>query len=57
MKSVVITNFGDDLGHVRVSDTLSPLPKPGDLLIKVIAAGVNFVDILYVSTSSIQSIR
>ena len=52
MKSIVINDFCESLGQIRVSDVPSPQPKSDEILIKVAAAGVNFVDILYVCQQS-----
>lgn len=48
MKAVVITRFCETLDEVQVADVPLPQPKSTEVLIKVIAAGVNFVDTLYV---------
>ncbi|KAK0385109.1 hypothetical protein NLU13_7587 [Sarocladium strictum] len=47
MQAVVITDFCETLAEVKVSSIPQPRPKPDELLIKVCAAGVNFVDTLY----------
>lgn len=52
MKAVVAKEFYQSLDHVHVSAVPQPIPRPDDILIKVIAAGVNFVDTLYVRISS-----
>ena len=48
MKSVLISQFLDSVSEVTVSTVPSPQPNSNELLIKIIAAGVNFVDTLYV---------
>lgn len=48
MKAVVINRFSDHLDEVTVSQVAAPSPNEQDILIKVVAAGVNFVDTLYV---------
>jgi NADPH:quinone reductase len=48
MQAVVVEEFCETLTQVKVSNTPQPRPKPNELLIKVYAAGVNFVDTLYV---------
>lgn len=50
MRAVVIDDFCQTLAQVQVSETPKPNPKPDELLILVLAAGVNFVDTLYVRT-------
>ncbi|KAK7416786.1 hypothetical protein QQX98_004979 [Neonectria punicea] len=47
MKSIIVLDFCDSLDEIRVSDAPAPEPKQGGILIQVVAAGVNFVDILY----------
>ncbi|KOS23391.1 Quinone oxidoreductase-like protein 2 [Escovopsis weberi] len=47
MKAVVINEFRETLEEVAVSDIPRPESKAGDFTVKVIAAGVNFVDFLY----------
>lgn len=44
----MIKQFCDSLDEIQVSDIPRPQPKPTEVLIKVVAAGVNFVDTLYV---------
>lgn len=48
MKAVVVKEFYRSLSEVHVSPVPPPIPRPDEILIKVIAAGVNFVDTLYV---------
>lgn len=48
MKAVIVREFYETLGQLRVSEVPEPSPADDDVLIKVIAAGVNFVDTLYV---------
>jgi NADPH:quinone reductase-like Zn-dependent oxidoreductase len=56
MRAVVINEFCKTLAEVKVDDAPQPRPKPNELLIKVHAAGVNFVDTLYVRrTTALQS--
>lgn len=52
MKSVVVKHFYETLDQLHVSEVPKPNPKQDELLIKVIAAGVNFVDTLYVCAST-----
>lgn len=52
MKAIVINEFRERLDEISVTDLPLPQPKSDELLIKVIAAGVNFVDILYVCGSA-----
>lgn len=52
MKSVVVKEFYDTLEQLHVSEVPKPSPKEDELLIEVIAAGVNFVDTLYVRAST-----
>ena len=48
MKAVVVKEFYETLGELHVSEVPKPSPEQDELLIKVLAAGVNFVDTLYV---------
>ncbi len=45
MRAVVVEPLGDP-EVLRVRDWPSPTPRPGQVLIKVSAAGVNFADIM-----------
>ena len=54
MKAIVVHNFYEDLGQINVSNVPQPRAKSDELLIKVVAAGVNFVDILYVGYLSLN---
>ncbi|CAM1508546.1 Fc.00g053940.m01.CDS01 [Cosmosporella sp. VM-42] len=47
MKSIVLNDFCNSLDQIRVSNVPSPKPGSDEILVKVVAAGVNFVDILY----------
>ncbi|KAH8655921.1 zeta-crystallin [Ilyonectria robusta] len=47
MKAIVVHEFYGSLDDIRVSDVPPPQPRAGEILIRVVAAGVNFVDILY----------
>ena len=51
MKAVVTHKFHTSVKDVHVSNISRPEPKPDEILIQVIAAGVNFVDTLYVNFS------
>ena len=44
MKAIVIHEFGD-ASQLRLEDAPLPEPKPGELRVKVAAAGMNFADI------------
>lgn len=44
----MIKRFCDTFNEIQVSSVPRPQPKSTEVLIKVIAAGVNFVDTLYV---------
>lgn len=48
MKAVIIPEFYQSLDQVHVSKIPQPIPEDDELLIRVEAAGVNFVDTLYV---------
>jgi NADPH:quinone reductase len=48
MKAVAVKEFHQNLSQVHISAVPQPVPQPDEILIKVIAAGVNFVDTLYV---------
>src|SRR4029450_5405758 len=45
MKQVVTTTTGD-ISVLKVQEKPDPTPKPGEVLIRVKAAGLNFADIL-----------
>ncbi|KAH6667089.1 quinone oxidoreductase [Plectosphaerella plurivora] len=47
MKAVVIKEFVSNLDEVKVSEVPDPSPDPQGVLIRVHAAGANFVDTLY----------
>ncbi|KAI1810207.1 zeta-crystallin [Poronia punctata] len=47
MRAVVIDPFVESYGDIRVSHVPRPRPKRDEILVRVIAAGVNFVDTLY----------
>ena len=44
MRAVTFSEYGDS-SVLRVSDAVKPEPGPGELLVRVTAAGVNFIDI------------
>jgi hypothetical protein len=68
MKTIVINDFvkvghffflkylnaynTQNYNEIKVSEAPQPQPKNGEVLVKVAAAGVNFVDLLYVSLLS-----
>uniref|UniRef100_A0AAU3H3F5 Zinc-binding dehydrogenase n=1 Tax=Streptomyces sp. NBC_01401 TaxID=2903854 RepID=A0AAU3H3F5_9ACTN len=45
MKAVIVSSFGDS-GVLRVVDRPEPVPGPGQVLIRVEAAGVGYVDVM-----------
>ncbi|KAF7553908.1 hypothetical protein G7Z17_g3258 [Cylindrodendrum hubeiense] len=47
MKAIVVNDFCESLDEILVSDVPPPQPKAGEILVRIVAAGVNFVDILY----------
>ncbi|KAH6647298.1 zeta-crystallin [Truncatella angustata] len=47
MKAIVISRFVQNYHEICVSQVPSPIPKHDEILIQVVAAGVNFVDTLY----------
>jgi NADPH2:quinone reductase len=47
MRAIVIRDFGD-IAAVRPGELPDPVPGPDDLLVRVQAVGVNFVDILVI---------
>ena len=49
MRAILISRFLDQFHGLEVSDIPDQKPSENDLLIKVIGAGVNYVDALYVS--------
>jgi NADPH:quinone reductase-like Zn-dependent oxidoreductase len=51
MKAIVVRKFNDTLDQLVVSETGTPSPSTNEILIKIIAAGVNYVDTLYVLSS------
>jgi len=48
MKAVVINKFVESYDDVQVSEIPTLVPKDDEIVIQVKAAGVNFVDTLYV---------
>ncbi len=46
MKAFVCTAITDDLSGTRIEEVETPKPGPGEVLVKVIAASVNFPDVL-----------
>lgn len=47
MKAIVVKEFYSSLSELHVSSIPQPTPSSSSILIKVLAAGVNFVDTLY----------
>jgi len=47
MRAIVCDDFGP-LDRLRLAEVPDPVPGPGDVLVDVAAAGVNFVDALFV---------
>ncbi|KAF5010133.1 hypothetical protein FDECE_3679 [Fusarium decemcellulare] len=47
MEAIVIHNFCESLDDIHPSRVPIPKPKDGEILIEIIAAGVNYVDMLY----------
>src|ERR1700749_5351398 len=45
MRAIVVAGPGD-AGAMRIAEVPRPLPRPGEVLIKVAAAGVNRADIV-----------
>lgn len=48
MKGIVVQEFGDSFDGLRATDIALPERQPNEVLIQVMAVGVNFVDCLYV---------
>ena len=48
MRSVVVNKFTPRYDDLYISEVLPPQSQPDHILIKVVGAGVNFVDTLYV---------
>ena len=44
-----VTYIYQDLDDIKISKVPQPQAKDGEVLVQIVAAGVNFVDILYVS--------
>jgi hypothetical protein len=44
-----LADLSQDYDEIRVSEVPKPQPKEGEVVVRVTAAGVNFVDLLYVS--------
>ncbi|RDW73294.1 hypothetical protein BP6252_07201 [Coleophoma cylindrospora] len=47
MKAVCISEFVKNYDEIKVSDVPRPQPKEDEVLVRIAAAGVNFVDLLY----------
>ncbi|KAH6877183.1 quinone oxidoreductase [Thelonectria olida] len=47
MKAIAVPRFYDSLNELGVSELPIPQPETDEILIRVVAAGVNYVDILY----------
>ena len=45
MRAIVVAGPGD-AGAMRIAEVPRPLPRPGEVLIRVAAAGVNRADIV-----------
>jgi NADPH:quinone reductase len=46
MRAIVVEEFGGP-EQMRVADVPKPVPGPGEVLVKVVVSGVNFVDVYY----------
>jgi NADPH2:quinone reductase len=53
MKAIVVDKFRDSLDELGVSELPSPRPETDEIFIRVVAAGVNYVDILYVRITTL----
>src|SRR5438046_2048822 len=47
MRAIVVGEFGEP-EQLRVAEIVTPLPSPGEVLIEIHAAPVNYVDLLVV---------
>jgi len=47
-----LTHASQDLDDIKVSEVPQPQAKNGEVNIQIVAAGVNFVDLLYVRLAS-----
>ncbi|KAH8752658.1 quinone oxidoreductase [Hyaloscypha sp. PMI_1271] len=47
MKAIRIEEFVKDLDEIKVSEVPNPQAREGEVIVQIVAAGVNFVDILY----------
>ncbi|CZT44557.1 related to quinone reductase [Rhynchosporium secalis] len=47
MKAILIAKFVETVKEVKISEVPTPEPKDDEVLIRIAAAGVNFVDLLY----------
>ena len=52
VKASSLTNYMQRFDEIKVSEVPKPQPKEGEVLVKIAAAGVNFVDLFYVGLSS-----
>ena len=49
MKAMVYTRYGDPAKVLKMQDVPKPEPKPGEVLVKVKAAAVNFADTAFIT--------
>lgn len=48
MKAIIVDEFHSSLNGLKVSHVPTPQGQHDQILIRVVAAGINYVDILYV---------
>ena len=47
MKAIAINKFVEEYAELHVSNVPDPKPKPGEVLVNITHAGLNYVDLLY----------
>ncbi|KAE8449486.1 hypothetical protein EG329_008094 [Mollisiaceae sp. DMI_Dod_QoI] len=47
MKAILINKFIRNYDEIEISEVRQPCPREGEVLVKIAAVGVNFVDLLY----------
>jgi len=50
----ILLKYSQNYDQIQVVEVSKPILKDGEVLVKVAAAGVNYVDLLYVSWSNLK---